>query len=296
MVWRRPHNPRRQRLEPLVVPPLRLGHLGALLLLQHAEGICRGPCPALRVHGSALHDLEEPLHSLYEVPRVGEHCTEVVIRLGQVGPQGDGLAVGLGCFARVLLRAVPRALRHQLHVLVARLRGDASCLLRGLAILLLRRPTILPPLPRFAGQLTAEVCRRQLLIAALVADRVLLTVVVHVRRQPEAADASEAQRHVRRRAALLGSGRRGDGLGSLALGLQRRQCRADLLGGRSQVWLLLPQLGEQRLEAEVGVSHSQATHGLEECIGRAGFAHALMLSRRRPTGFATQAVARPRQV
>eukprot|EP00964_Phaeocystis_antarctica_P048208 scaffold27899_cov66-Phaeocystis_antarctica.AAC.3 len=31
IVQRRPHNPRRQRLEPLVVPPLRLGHLGALL-------------------------------------------------------------------------------------------------------------------------------------------------------------------------------------------------------------------------------------------------------------------------
>eukprot|EP00964_Phaeocystis_antarctica_P056083 scaffold33055_cov55-Phaeocystis_antarctica.AAC.4 len=29
-VRRRPHNPRRQRLEPLVVPPLRRGHLVAL--------------------------------------------------------------------------------------------------------------------------------------------------------------------------------------------------------------------------------------------------------------------------
>eukprot|EP00964_Phaeocystis_antarctica_P126648 scaffold90306_cov63-Phaeocystis_antarctica.AAC.3 len=32
IVRRRPHHPRRQRLEPLVVPPLRLGHLGAYLL------------------------------------------------------------------------------------------------------------------------------------------------------------------------------------------------------------------------------------------------------------------------
>eukprot|EP00964_Phaeocystis_antarctica_P146510 scaffold112803_cov57-Phaeocystis_antarctica.AAC.2 len=46
----RPNNPRRQRLEPLVVPPLRLGHLGALRQPQHVEGICRGLCPALRAH------------------------------------------------------------------------------------------------------------------------------------------------------------------------------------------------------------------------------------------------------
>eukprot|EP00964_Phaeocystis_antarctica_P074788 scaffold46060_cov58-Phaeocystis_antarctica.AAC.1 len=38
IVRRRPHNPRRQRLEPLIVPPLRLGHLGARLLCQHADG------------------------------------------------------------------------------------------------------------------------------------------------------------------------------------------------------------------------------------------------------------------
>ena len=34
-------------IEPLVVPPLRLGHLGALILYQHVEGLCRGPSPAL---------------------------------------------------------------------------------------------------------------------------------------------------------------------------------------------------------------------------------------------------------
>ena len=54
-------------------------------------------------------------------------------------------------------------------------------------------------------------------------------------------------RHVHRR----GQGRDGtarNGLGSLALSLQRLQRLADLLGGRSQVWLLLLQLGEQRLE------------------------------------------------
>eukprot|EP00964_Phaeocystis_antarctica_P050716 scaffold29523_cov69-Phaeocystis_antarctica.AAC.5 len=33
-------------------------------------------------------------------------------------------------------------------------------------------------------------------------------------------------------------------------------------------------LGEQRLEAEVGIGHAQPTHGLEEGIRCAGFAHA----------------------
>eukprot|EP00964_Phaeocystis_antarctica_P074791 scaffold46060_cov58-Phaeocystis_antarctica.AAC.4 len=37
IVRRRPHNSCRQRLEPLVVPPLRLWHLGAHLHSQHAE-------------------------------------------------------------------------------------------------------------------------------------------------------------------------------------------------------------------------------------------------------------------
>ena len=55
------------------------------------------------------------------------------------------------------------------------------------------------------------------------------------------------------RHALLGSGLVGGGLGSLALCLQRIQRLASLLGGRSQVWLLLPQLGEQRFEAEIGL-------------------------------------------
>ena len=58
----------------------------------------------------------------------------------------------------------------------------------------------------------------------------------------------------------------GSGLGSLALGLQGLQRLADLLGGRSQVWLLLPQLGEHRLETEVGLGHSQVTHGVEERV------------------------------
>ena len=58
----------------------------------------------------------------------------------------------------------------------------------------------------------------------------------------------------------------GSGLGSLALGLQGLQRLADLLGGRSQVWLLLPQLGEHRLEAEVGLGHSQVTHGFQERV------------------------------
>eukprot|EP00964_Phaeocystis_antarctica_P047134 scaffold27253_cov73-Phaeocystis_antarctica.AAC.2 len=86
IVWQHPHNPRRQRLEPLVVPPLRLGHLGARLLCQHVEGPCRGPCPALGAHRMALLGLEEPLCGLQVVPRVGERCTEVVVRRGPVGP------------------------------------------------------------------------------------------------------------------------------------------------------------------------------------------------------------------
>eukprot|EP00964_Phaeocystis_antarctica_P015301 scaffold8462_cov64-Phaeocystis_antarctica.AAC.4 len=177
IVRRRPDNPRRQRLEPLVVPPLRLGHLGALLLPQQVEGACRG--------------------ILHVVPRGGERCTEVHVRRGLVGPQGDGLAVGLACFAQVLLRGVPRALSQQFRVRVARLRGAPGQLLRRLAIPLLPHPTILIPLPLLPQLLVkhpvqlpsgrvrravdaAEVCRRQLLIEALIADGVLLTLVVHV--------------------------------------------------------------------------------------------------------------------
>eukprot|EP00964_Phaeocystis_antarctica_P139864 scaffold104660_cov60-Phaeocystis_antarctica.AAC.3 len=110
----------------------------------------------------------------------------------------------------------------------------------------------------------APVSRRHLEFDALGAHR------------PGAAEASEAQRHVRRRAAHVGGGRRGSGLGSLALGLlglQHHQRLANLLVARSQVWLLLPQLGEQWLEAEVGIGHSQPADGLEEGVGRAGFAH-----------------------
>eukprot|EP00964_Phaeocystis_antarctica_P023722 scaffold13254_cov51-Phaeocystis_antarctica.AAC.1 len=77
LVRRRPHNPRRQRLEPLVVPPLRLGHLGALLMHQHVEGICRGFCPVQGAHRIALPGLEVPRRGLHLVTRVGERCTEV---------------------------------------------------------------------------------------------------------------------------------------------------------------------------------------------------------------------------
>ena len=48
----------------------------------------------------------------------------------------------------------------------------------------------------------------------------------------------------------------GGGLRGLALRLQRCERLADLLGVRSQFWLLLPQLGDQRLEAQVGISSS----------------------------------------
>eukprot|EP00964_Phaeocystis_antarctica_P033626 scaffold19060_cov62-Phaeocystis_antarctica.AAC.9 len=62
----------------------------------------------------------------------------------------------------------------------------------------------------------------------------------------------------------VGNGRGGGGsLGDLVLSFQRQQRLAHRLGDRSQVWLLLPQLGEQRSEAEVGFSHSQGTHGVE---------------------------------
>eukprot|EP00964_Phaeocystis_antarctica_P124471 scaffold88110_cov53-Phaeocystis_antarctica.AAC.3 len=147
IVRRCPHNPRRQRLEPLVVPPLRLGHLGALPTRQHVEGRCRGLCPPLRAHRKALLGLEEPLRSLHVVPRVGEHCTEVEVRCGDVGPQGDGLAEGPGRSACVLLGKVPRALSQQLIVRVARLRGVPGCQICDLAIPLLRHPTILRHLP-----------------------------------------------------------------------------------------------------------------------------------------------------
>eukprot|EP00964_Phaeocystis_antarctica_P057950 scaffold34343_cov74-Phaeocystis_antarctica.AAC.6 len=107
----------------------------------------------------------------------------------------------------------------------------------------------------------------------------LLTVVVHLRRQPGAAEASEAQRHGQRRAALfgsarcalfgsgrrdlVGSGRGGGGICSLTLlRLQRMQHLAHLLGARSQ-------LGEQRSEAEIGISQPQSTDGLQEAVGHA---------------------------
>eukprot|EP00964_Phaeocystis_antarctica_P149698 scaffold116913_cov57-Phaeocystis_antarctica.AAC.2 len=112
IVRRRPHHPRRQRLEPLVVPPLGLGHLDAHIPHQHVKGLCRGLCPELRANRQALLGLEVPLRGLHYVPRVGEHDTEVVVRRGLIGPQGDGLTIGLGCFARVLRRGVPHALSH----------------------------------------------------------------------------------------------------------------------------------------------------------------------------------------
>eukprot|EP00964_Phaeocystis_antarctica_P125756 scaffold89428_cov63-Phaeocystis_antarctica.AAC.4 len=197
IVRRRPHNPRRQRLELLVVPPLRLDHLGARLLLQHVEGICRGLCPLLRAHRTALFGLEEPLRGLHVVPRVVEHYTEVDVRRGLVGPQGDGLAVGLACFAPVLLRGVPRALSQQLTPLVAHQRGVPGQLLRDLASSLLRLPTILAHLPLLPqllvkrpvqlpsarvgrAVLAALVRSRQLLVEAHIADGMLLTPVVHV--------------------------------------------------------------------------------------------------------------------
>eukprot|EP00964_Phaeocystis_antarctica_P103345 scaffold68635_cov56-Phaeocystis_antarctica.AAC.2 len=192
-----PSTAARMRLEPLVVPPLRLGHLVALLLLQHVECPCRSICSVLRAHRIALVGLEVPLRGLHLVPRVVERCTEVEVRQGLVGLQGDGLAEGLGCSARVLLRAVPHALSQQLLVRVARLRGVPGLHLRGLAMPLLPLPAILQLLPLLPQLLVkhpvqlpsarvrravdaAEVRRRQLLIEALITDGVLLPLVVHV--------------------------------------------------------------------------------------------------------------------
>eukprot|EP00964_Phaeocystis_antarctica_P023071 scaffold12880_cov59-Phaeocystis_antarctica.AAC.1 len=197
IVRRRPHNPRRPRLEPLIVPPLRLGHIVARRCLQHVEGRCRGLCPVLRAHRLALLGLEVPLRALHIVPRLGEHVGEVEVRHGVVGLQGYGLAVGPACSAPVLLRGVPHALSQQLLVLVARLRGVPGLLLRDLAIPLLHHPAILPHLPAPLLLLVirhvqlrsarapravdaAPVRRRQLKLAALVAHRVLLPLVVHV--------------------------------------------------------------------------------------------------------------------
>eukprot|EP00964_Phaeocystis_antarctica_P064049 scaffold38490_cov62-Phaeocystis_antarctica.AAC.4 len=297
IVRRRPHNPRRQCVELLVVPPLRLGHLGARLLCQHAEDPCRGHCPALRAHRVALLRLEEPLRGLHQVRRVTERCTEVAVRLGPVGPQCDGFTVDLGFFTPVLFDGVPHALGQQLLVLVAGLRGNQGCLLRDLAIQLLHNPSILIHLPMHLHLLVihrvplpsarvsravdaAPVRRRHLQLDANRANFVLFTAVVHVRRQPGAAEASEAYRHVRWRAALFGSGFggsgrrggsgwRGGGLRGLALSIQHRQRLADLLVARSQVRLLLPQLGEQRFGAELGVGQPQSADGLQEAVGHA---------------------------
>eukprot|EP00964_Phaeocystis_antarctica_P072836 scaffold44628_cov46-Phaeocystis_antarctica.AAC.3 len=128
----------------------------------------------------------------------------------------------------------------------------------------------------------APVRRRHLVLAALRTHRMLHAVVAHLRRQPGAAEASEARRKRRgqRRTAHVGSGRRGSGerrggggrrggLRGLALCVQRRQRLADLLVARSQVWLLLPQLSEQRLGAELGIRQPQSADGLQQAVGHA---------------------------
>eukprot|EP00964_Phaeocystis_antarctica_P008711 scaffold4719_cov55-Phaeocystis_antarctica.AAC.2 len=278
IVRRRPHHPGRQRLERLVAPPLRLGHLVARLPLQHTEGPCHGRRPAHRAHRRALLGLEEPLCGLHDVPRAGERCTEAEVRLGLVGPQGDGLAVGPGGSACILLREVPRAFSQQPLVLVARLRGVPCCPLRDLAIPLLHHPTILSPLPMHLHLL---VIHRVPLPSARVPRAV---DAAPVRRWHLELDANRANipKQARLTATLGGApplsaagrhgggGRRGGRLRGLALRLQRlqrRQRHTDLLGARSQVWLLLSQLGEQRREAEAGISQPQSADGLEKGFG-----------------------------
>ena len=65
---------------------------------------------ALRAHRVALLGLEVPLRGLHAVPRTRKRVAEVEVRPRLVGPQGDGLAVGPGCSAQVLIRLVPDAL------------------------------------------------------------------------------------------------------------------------------------------------------------------------------------------
>eukprot|EP00964_Phaeocystis_antarctica_P060347 scaffold35986_cov58-Phaeocystis_antarctica.AAC.2 len=116
----------------------------------------------------------------------------------------------------------------------------------------------------------APVRRRHLEFDANRANFVLLA--------PGTAEASEArcQRRVRKSAALVGSGRCGDGgrrggggLPGLTLRLQGRQRLTDLPGAHFQVWLLRPQLGEQRLGAEAGIRQPQSADGLQEAVGHA---------------------------
>eukprot|EP00964_Phaeocystis_antarctica_P125237 scaffold88861_cov60-Phaeocystis_antarctica.AAC.4 len=174
------------------------GHLVALREHNRVEGPCCGLCPPLlRALRIAHRGLKETLRGLHVLPHIDEHCSEVIVRVGCLGPQGDGLAVGLACSAPVLLREVTRARTYQFIVHVARLLGDPGCPSRDLAKLLLHHPAILVLLPLLPQPLVehpvhipsarvrwavhaAEVRRRQLLIAAHVADRVLLSAVVHV--------------------------------------------------------------------------------------------------------------------
>eukprot|EP00964_Phaeocystis_antarctica_P030181 scaffold17018_cov60-Phaeocystis_antarctica.AAC.4 len=190
-------NPRRQRLEPLVIPPLRLCHFGARLLPQHVKAVCRGLCPLLRTLLIELAGLEEPLCGLHMVPRVAEHCTEIGECAGLVGPQGDGLAVDPCCSAPVLLSLVPQAVSHQFRVRASRLCGLPARLFSDRAKPPQPKPTILRFLPmhlhllvihrvqlpsaRVRGALeAAPVRRQQLVLDALAAHRVLLPRIVHV--------------------------------------------------------------------------------------------------------------------
>ena len=48
--------------------------------------------------------------------------------------------------------------------------------------------------------------------------------------------------------------------------VQRKQRFSNLFAARVQLWLLLPQLGEQRLDADAEVGNSQVAHALEKCL------------------------------
>ena len=56
---------------------------------------------------------------------------------------------------------------------------------------------------------------------------------------------------------------------STGLSLSQRLLCRNSLGARSQVWLLRPQLGEQRFGPELGISEPQSADGLQEAVGHA---------------------------
>eukprot|EP00964_Phaeocystis_antarctica_P057419 scaffold33979_cov60-Phaeocystis_antarctica.AAC.2 len=103
--WDR-HHGLREGLEPLVVPPLGLGHLGALRQAQLVEGGRYRVDPVLRALLEERRGLEEVRRRLHVAPRVAESYSEVVVGLGLARLEGDGLAVVVVCLEVVLVGKV----------------------------------------------------------------------------------------------------------------------------------------------------------------------------------------------